>query len=386
MFKKINSSLNNTVKYLTFFLASLLMIPQSFAIETPATQAIVFDMSTGTYLLEKDPDTLMSPASMSKLMTVTMLFQRLKEGSLKMEDTFPVSKKAWKKGGSKMFVKVDTRASVTDLLRGIIVQSGNDACIVVAEGLGGTEEEFASAMTTYARELGLEKSIFANSTGWPDPNHKMTPRELALLAKHIIQTYPEYYTIFAEKSFTYNKIKQSNRNPLLYKNMGADGLKTGHTEESGYGLAGSTVRNGRRIIVVINGLKSAKERSQESERLTEWAFRDFDTYDMFKSGDIVDTARVWLGDKDFVPMTVESDFKITLSRKARRTMKVKVVYDEPIPAPIIKGMPIAKLVIEAEGTAKIETPLVATEDIGRPGVIRRVTSALKYIVWGATAH
>lgn len=386
MIKRINSKAAALLKPLALIAIVMICARPSLAIETPAKQAIVMDMSTGTYLLEKDPDSLMAPASMSKLMTVTMLFNRLKEGSLKMSDTFPVSKKAWKKGGSKMFVKVDTRVNVEDLLRGIIVQSGNDACIVVAEGLSGSEEEFANSMTAHARELGLEQSVFRNSTGWPDPNHRMTPRELALLSKHIIEEYPEFYKIFSEKSFKYNKIKQSNRNPLLYKNMGADGLKTGHTEESGYGLTGSVIRDGRRIIVVVNGLKSASARARESERLMEWAFREFNTYSMFRAGDIVDKAQVWLGDKDYVPMTVESDFKITLSRKARRSMKVKVVYDEPIPAPIIKGMPVARLVVQAEGTKSIEVPLIATEDIGRPGVMKRVTSALKYIVWGASAH
>ncbi|WP_288900589.1 D-alanyl-D-alanine carboxypeptidase family protein [uncultured Sneathiella sp.] len=356
------------------------------SIETPAREAFVYDMNTGTVLLEKNADELMSPASMSKLMTVTMVFERLKEGSLKMDDTLPVSEKAWKKGGSKMFVEVDTRVAVGDLLRGIIVQSGNDACIVVAEGLGGSEEGFADAMTTRARELGLEKSTFRNATGWPDPDHKMTARELGLLAKHIIQDFPEYYPIFAEKHFTFSEIKQGNRNPLLYKNNGADGLKTGHTEESGYGLVGSSERDGRRIILVVNGLDNAKERSRESERLMEWAFREFNNYALFKAGDVVDNARVWLGSKDLVPLTLESDLTVTLNRAARKSMTVKVVYNEPIPAPIIKGTPVAQLVVEGPEMDTVTVPLIAMEDITRPGPLKRLTSAVEYLVFGPSAN
>tara|TARA_R110002111_G_scaffold113370_1_gene174137 strand:- start:202 stop:1377 length:1176 start_codon:yes stop_codon:yes gene_type:complete len=386
------TTMNFWTSFIRFFSAlflSLFLIAGTAAadpIETAAREAFIFDMNTGAVLLEKNADQLMSPASMSKLMTITMVFERLKDGTLNMEDTLPVSEKAWKKGGSKMFVEVDTRVSIGDLLRGIIVQSGNDACIVVAEGLGGSEEGFAEAMTSRARELGLEKSTFMNATGWPDPNHKMTARELALLAKHIIQDFPEYYTIFAEKDFTFSDIKQGNRNPLLYKDNGADGLKTGHTEESGYGLVGSSERDGRRIILVVNGLENAKERSRESERLMEWAFREFNNYALFKSGDIVDNARVWLGDKDVVPLTVESDLTVTLSRQARKSMTVKVVYNEPIPAPIIKGTPVAQLVVSGPEIETIAVPLVAMEDISRPGTFKRLTSAVEYLVFGPSAN
>ena len=362
------------------------------AIETRAKQAFLMDMDTGAVLLEKQPDTLMPPASMSKLMTVTMVFERLKEGSLKMEDTFPVSEKAWRKGGSKMFVEVNKRVKVSDLLRGIIVQSGNDACIVVAEALAGSESAFAEAMTEHAREIGLEKSIFANATGWPDPNHRMTARELALLSKYIIEKFPEYYSIFSEKSFTFGKtnkgkdIKQGNRNPLLYSNNGADGLKTGHTEESGYGLTGSAKRQDRRLILVVNGLTSAKERGRESERLLEWGFREFDNYALFKKGQEVAKARVWLGAKDLVPLTLEQDLTVTMSRKDRRSMQVKLVYNEPIPAPILKGTPVARLVISAPEMEKIEVPLIASEDVARPGVFGRVSAAVKYVLFGASAN
>ncbi|PHQ69859.1 MAG: D-alanyl-D-alanine carboxypeptidase [Sneathiella sp.] len=361
-------------------------VPLAQAIDTPAREAILMDMNTGAILMEKNADELMAPASMSKLMTVTMVFERLKDGSLKLEDTLPVSEKAWKKGGSKMFVRVDTRVAVGDLLRGIIVQSGNDACIVVAEGLSGSEEAFAVAMTDRARELGLEQSTFKNATGWPDPEHRMTARELAQLARYIIETFPEYYSIFNEREFTYSDIKQGNRNPLLYKKNGSDGLKTGHTEESGYGLVGSAERNGRRLIVVVNGLTSVKERGREAERLLEWGFREFGNYALFNPGDVVDNARVWLGSEDTVPLTVEEDVVITLSRQARKSMIVKVVYDAPIPAPILKGTPVAQLVVETPDAAAVTVPLVATKDIARPGMVGRLTSAVEYLIFGPSSQ
>jgi serine-type D-Ala-D-Ala carboxypeptidase (penicillin-binding protein 5/6) len=356
------------------------------ALETPAREAFVFDMNTGTVLMEKNADELMPPASMSKLMTVTMVLERLKDGSLKMEDTLPVSEAAWKKGGSKMFVRVDTRVKISDLLRGIIIQSGNDACIVIAEGLAGSEEAFGDAMTARARELGMEQSVFKNATGWPHPEHRMTARELGILAKHIIENFPEFYGIFSELDFTYSEIKQGNRNPLLYKNTGADGLKTGHTEDSGYGLVGSAKRDDRRLIVVLNGLGSAKERSREGERLLEWGFREFGNYSLFKPGDIVDNARVWLGETDTVPLTVEEDVTITLSRQERKSMVVKVAYNEPIPAPILQGTPVAQLLIEVPEKETITVPLVATENITRPGVFRRLTSAVEYLIFGPSAQ
>ncbi|WP_206378281.1 D-alanyl-D-alanine carboxypeptidase family protein [Sneathiella limimaris] len=356
------------------------------ALETPAKQAILLDYDTGAVLLEKDADVLMPPASMSKLMTVTMMLERLKDGSLKMEDTFPVSEKAWRKGGSKMFVEVNKRVKVTDLLRGIIVQSGNDACIVVAEALGGSEEAFAQSMTDRAREIGLTHSTFRNATGWPHPEHLMTARDLATLADYIIRNFPEYYGIFNEKSFTYSGIKQGNRNPLLYSNSGADGLKTGHTEDSGYGLVASAKRGDRRLILVFNGLGSAKERGREAERLMEWGFREFDNYALYKAGQEVAKARVWLGAKDLVPLYIEKDLKVTMSRKDRRSMQVKLVYNEPIPAPIIKGSPVARLVITAPEMETIEVPLLASENIERPGVVKRVMAAIKYVIFGATAN
>lgn len=367
-------------------LLTVALATSAMALETPAKQAILLDYETGAVLFQKNADELMPPASMSKLMTVTMMMERLKDGSLKMEDTFPVSERAWRKGGSKMFVEVGKRVKVSDLLRGIIVQSGNDACIVVAEALGGSEEGFAQLMTERAREIGLTHSTFRNATGWPDPNHLMTAHDLSVLATYIIKNFPEYYSIFSEKSFTYSKIKQGNRNPLLYSNSGADGLKTGHTEDSGYGLVGSAKRGDRRLIVVVNGLGSAKERGRESERIMEWGFREFDNYALFKKGQEVAKAQVWLGAKDLVPLLIDQDLTVTMSRKDRRSMEVKLVYNEPIPAPIIKGSPIARLVITAPEMDAIEVPLLAAENVERPGMFNRVTSAIKYVLFGASTH
>ncbi len=388
----IGIKLRKTLVFAAAVTGLTIMGSSAQALETAARQAFLMDMDTGAVLLEKDADTLMPPASMSKLMTVTMLFERLKDGSLKMDDTFPVSEKAWRKGGSKMFVEVNKRVKIGDLLRGIIVQSGNDACIVVAEALAGSEAAFADSMTARAREIGLEKSIFANATGWPDPNHRMTARELALLSKYIIRNFPDYYGIFSEKSFTFGKtnkgkdIKQGNRNPLLYSNNGADGLKTGHTEESGYGLTGSAKRGDRRLILVVNGLSSAKERGRESERLLEWGFREFDNYALFKKDQEVAKARVWLGEKELVSLSVEKDLTVTMSRKDRRSMQVKLVYNEPIPAPILKGTPVARLIITAPEMETIEVPLIASEDISRPGIFGRVSGAIKYVLFGASAN
>ncbi|MBL4692438.1 MAG: D-alanyl-D-alanine carboxypeptidase, partial [Magnetovibrio sp.] len=261
------------------------------ALETPASHAYMIDTTTGAVLLDKNGSKLMAPASMSKLMTLFMVFERLQDGRLSLDDKFYVSEDAWRRGGTRtggstMFLEPAMRVRVEDLIRGIIVQSGNDACIVVAEALGGSEASFASDMTERARDLGLMDSVFKNSTGWPDPEHRVSARDLAKLAQILAERFPEYFHYFGEKSFVFNGIKQSNRNPLIYKNMGADGLKTGHTKESGYGLTGTAVRKGRRLVLVVNGLASKKMRSSESQRLLEWGFREFGNYELFKAGDI----------------------------------------------------------------------------------------------------
>ncbi|MCH8925361.1 MAG: D-alanyl-D-alanine carboxypeptidase [Proteobacteria bacterium] len=364
-------------------LAAVLASPPVSAIETTAREAFLVDATTGRVLLDKNSDVSMPPASMSKIMTTYMVFERLKDGRLSLDDELPVSEKAWRMGGSKMFVEVGKTARVEDLLRGVIVQSGNDACIVLAEGLSGTEEAFAEEMTRKAREIGLTGSSFANATGWPDPNQRMTARDLATLAKRIIEDFPEYYHYYAETEFTYGGIRQMNRNPLLYKSLGADGLKTGHTEEAGYGLTASVVQGERRIILVLNGLDSRKARGEESVRLIGWAMREYDNYTLFKPGETVDEAPVWLGEAANVPLVMPEGATVTLSRKARRDMRVKVVYDAPIPAPLRAGQEVAKLVVAAPGEEPVEFPLMAGADVERLGIFGRITASLEYLVFGA---
>ncbi len=363
--------------------ATCLAATASPGMETTAKQAYIVDLQTGTVLLEKDIATPTPPASLSKLMTLYMVFERLKQGKLSLDDKFVVSRKAWRMGGSKMFVEVDKRVRVEDLVRGIVVQSGNDACIVVAEGLSGSESAFAEAMNRRAKELGLTDSNFVNSTGWPADKHVMSPRDLAALTERIIEEFPEYYPYFAEKSFRYNKIKQGNRNPLLYRDTGADGLKTGHTRAAGYGLAASAVRDGRRVVLVLTGLPSARTRSFEARRLLDWAYQSFRNFDLFESGAVVETADVWLGEEETVPLVTERDVRISLPRSSRRGLKAKVVYEGPVPAPIAKGTKIASLVVTAPDFKTLEVPLVAGADIGRTGVFGRLGAAISYMVWGA---
>ena len=355
------------------------------ALETKAKQAFLIDFVTGTVLFEKDADELMEPSSMSKIMTIYMVFERLADGSLKLEDTLPVSEKAWRKGGSKMFVKVGDRVAVEDLLRGIIVQSGNDATIVIAEGLAGDEQSFAAEMTERAHEMGMVSSNFTNASGWPDEGHRVTARDMALLAKLTIENFPQYYGYYAELEFTYNDIRQGNRNPMLYKKMGADGLKTGHTKNAGYGLTGSAIRDGRRLILVINGLGTARARSREAERLIEYGFREFANYALYDAGATVGAADVWLGDAATVPLVIEAPLVTTLTRKARRKMRVKLVYDGPIPAPVVKGARIATLIVTAPDAEPIEVPLVAGADVGKLGPLSRIGAAIGYMVWGAAS-
>jgi len=358
--------------------------PYAQALDTPARNAYVIDLATNTVLLNKAADIPMPPASMSKLMTIFMVFDRLKKGSLNLDDTFLVSEKAWRKGGSKMFVKVGDRIKVSDLLRGIIIQSGNDACIVVAEGLAGSEDAFAEMMTRRAKEIGLTNSNFANATGWPHPKHYMSARDLAVLTERLVTDFPENYKIFAEKTFTYSKIKQSNRNPLLYRDIGSDGLKTGHTEEAGYGLAASAVRGERRIVMVVNGLTSIRERSRESLRVMEWAFRTFKPYALFKKDDVITKADIWLGDAPSVSLTIPEDLKLTLSRTARDKMKVTVKMNNPVAAPVKKGQRLATLIVSAPNFQTREIPLLAAEDVQQLGFVGRIGAAIQHVLWGSS--
>ncbi|MDH3241776.1 MAG: D-alanyl-D-alanine carboxypeptidase [Alphaproteobacteria bacterium] len=352
------------------------------ALETSAKQAILIDIETGTVLLEKNADEPVPPSSMSKMMTVYVVFERLKEGTLSLSDTFVVSRKAWKRGGSKMFVEVGKSVSVGDLLRGVIVQSGNDAAIVLAEGLAGDEKAFADRLNEKAKELGLTNSHFKNASGWPEDGHLMSVRDIARLSINTIRKFPELYKIYAEKTFTFSGIRQGNRNPLLYKNIGADGLKTGHTESAGYGLSASAVRDGRRLVLVLNGLPSMRARSTESHRLMSWGFREFRNFSLYGKGDEVATADVWLGAEETVPLVIDRDLKVTLPRGARKKASVKVVYTGPIPAPIAKDAEIAHLEITASNIEPIKIPLKAGKGVERLGFMGRVSAGLSYLLWG----
>ena len=366
----------------TAILALFVSTGAADAIETDAKQAIVIEFDTGAVLYHKDADSIMFPASMTKMMTAYLLFERLKIGSLSLEDTFRVSEKAWRKGGSKMFVKVGDRVSVEDLIRGIVVQSGNDATIVVAEGIGGSEAVFGDLMTEKARAIGMANSTFRNASGWPDPDHVTTARDLAILAERTIRDFPEHYHYYSELSFKYNNIKQSNRNPLLYKNMGADGLKTGRTQASGYGLTASAKRNNRRLIVVANGFSSVKARAAGSERLIDWGFRTWNNYALFEAGEKIADVPVWLGEADSVPLLIKDKLVITIPRKSRSKMKVAVSYEEPVPAPIKVGTQIATLVVTAPDTDEMEIPLYAGADVPQLGPVGRLGEALRYLFWG----
>jgi D-alanyl-D-alanine carboxypeptidase (penicillin-binding protein 5/6) len=353
------------------------------AIDTQAKQAILIDMNTNTVLLDKNGEERMTPSSMSKIMTIYMVFERIRQGRLSLDDMLPVSEKAWKMGGSKMFVEVGTQVSVEDLIQGVVVQSGNDACVVLAEGLAGSEEAFAEEMNRKAEELGLTGSHFVNASGWPDPNHYMTAHDLAVLATRLIQDFPEFYHYFKETEFTYNDIKQGNRNPLLYRNVGADGLKTGHTDAGGYGLTGSAVQGDQRLILVINGLTSANARADEAVRLMSWGFREFKQYHLLQAGEVVDTLPVWMGKESDVPLVLDRDLAVTLPRAARDDLTVKIVGEAPIAAPIEQGQTMARLQVSAPGIETIDVPLKAGKAVEREGPVGRLLSGVRHWLFGA---
>lgn len=351
---------------------------QALAFETIAKQAIVVDHETGTVLFSKNADELMHPSSMSKLMTVYVVFDLLKKGKLNMDDAFLVSEKAWRMQGSKMFVHVGEQVTVEDLLHGIITQSGNDACIVIAEGIAGTEEAFAGIMMKKARELGMKHSTFTNSTGWPDPNHLMTARDLATLSRRIVQDFPEYYEFFARPDFTYSNIKQGNRNLLLYRNIGVDGLKTGHTEAGGFGIAVSGEQRGKRIEVVVNGLSSDKERANEAQKLFSYGLLNFESKTLFKKGEKVDKAAVWYGKEEYVPLVVPEGLTVVLPKASNDDVKVTVSYDSPIQAPVKKGQHIADIKISIPEAEDKVVPLVAGQDVDKASYFGRLLDTAKY--------
>ncbi len=376
--------------FVALFMAAALLIGaplnSAVAFETSAKEVILVDDTTGAVLLDKNSDRPMFPASMSKLMTLYVVFSKLTEGSLSLEDQMRVSEKAWRMGGSRMFVELNSRVSVEELLRGVIIQSGNDACIVLAEGIAGSESQFVEIMNAAAKKLGLHNSHFMNVTGWPHPEHVTTARDLAILAHSIIREFPLFYPIFKEQTYTYNGIKQGNRNPLLYTYSGADGLKTGHTQASGYGLLASAIRDGRRLILLANGMANVNDRARETERMLDYGFNEYSNYTLFKAGEIVEQIEVWLGDKANVPLIINHDLTITLSRAERRDMKIKVVAPGPIPAPVRKGSQVAKLVILASDQKPIEIPLMAGMEIGRLSAFGRIGAAFNHLLWGEQNH
>ncbi|MBL8807377.1 MAG: D-alanyl-D-alanine carboxypeptidase [Rhodospirillales bacterium] len=355
-----------------------------------ARQAIVLDYQTGFVMFERNADERMPPSSMSKVMTAYLVFDAIKQKKLALDDMLPVSERAWRMQGSKMFVPLNGRVKVEDLIRGMIIQSGNDACVVLAEALAGSEEAFADQMNVVARRIGLTGSNFRNSTGWPDPDHYMTARDLATLAHRMIDDHAEFYKYYHELSFTYGKdertgkeITQGNRNPLLYKNIGADGMKTGHTEAAGYGLVASALRDGRRVIGVFNGWSSMRQRAEESERIVDWAFREFQTYRMFTAGQDVDRVDIWLGTKGGTNLLAAQDVAITMPRRLRPQLQVKVVYDSPVPAPVAAGQKLGRIVMTAPGLAPVEVPLVAQESVDKLGYSGRLSAAFNQLIFGA---
>jgi D-alanyl-D-alanine carboxypeptidase (penicillin-binding protein 5/6) len=350
-------------------------------VDTEARWAIITDFNTGATLLDKHADDEMTPSSMTKLMTAYIVYGKLKAGQLKLDQMLPVSEKAWRMGGSKMFVQIGTQVSVEDLIRGMIVDSGNDACIVLAEGIAGSEEQFVDLMNARARQLGLTHTTFRNCTGWPDAGHVMSARDIATLAAHLIRDFPDYYHYDSERTFKYNNIDQQNRNPLVQKGL-ADGLKTGHTDDGGFGVVASAERSGRRIIMVLNGMTSMHQRGEESERLLEWAFREFEDVTLFTAGDTVEQAPVWLGEQASVPLVGGRDLQVTMPRNWRDKAKVTIDYDAPLRAPILRGTTLGQLTVKGQGVPDIQIPLLAGADVPRLGLTGRAMAVLSHMVTG----
>jgi D-alanyl-D-alanine carboxypeptidase (penicillin-binding protein 5/6) len=356
--------------------------------ETKAKHAILMDADADLIFYEKDPDTLIPPASMSKLMTLALVFRELKAGRIKLEDEFKVSEHAWRTGGapsgsSAMFAPLNSMISVSDLIQGAAVQSGNDACIILAEGISGSEDAFVKEMNKYAKEIGLTKSHFVNSSGLPAEGHVMTARELALLANYVIKTFPKYYHYFGEKEFNFGRWRFTNRNPLIFENLGVDGMKTGYVTDAGYGLVASAVRENQRVILVVSGLHTKKEREEEPRRLLEWGFKSFKPFRLFDQGQKVSDALVWGGTRHYVPLVGNSDIDIILPFNTSGQVTAQIVYEGPIKAPIRKGDQVATLRVTAADTkATNDIPLYAGEDIGRSNFAMRGLDSLLVLAFG----
>lgn len=350
--------------------------PLGVTADTTARQAIVLDVSADMVLFERAADERMAPSSMSKLMTAYVVFEALRANRARLTDEVTISTRARAMGGSRMFVEVGQRVRIEDLIRGMIIQSGNDACVALAEAISGSEEAFVELMNQTARRLGLEASQFRNSSGWPDPDHYMTARDLARLSRRLIADFPEYFTYYSERSFTYNQITQANRNPLLGRIAGVDGMKTGHTDAGGYGLTATTLRDGRRVIVVVNGLPSMRARAEESERLIDWAYREFQSYALLREGDAVERADVWMGLAPNVPLVAGRGLTMTLPRRLREQVTMTASFNNPVAAPVARGQEIGQLTIAVPGSEPRTVPLLAGEAVARLGLFDRVGANL----------
>ena len=374
------------MRFICYLIITIFFFKQSQAIDTVAKQAILYDLETESIIFKKDSDKLMSPSSMSKIMTIYYVFKKISDGELTLEDEFKVSKKAWKKGGSKMFVKVNDKVKVKDLIRGIIVQSGNDACIVLAEGLSGSEEIFSEEITQLGKEIGLKNSIFTNSTGWPDPEHLTTVDDLLTLSIRTIKDFPEFFHFYSEKEFKYNGIKQLNRNPLLFTDLNSDGLKTGHTSLGGYGLVATVKKNGRRLILVLNGLNSSKERAREATRLIKLGFNQYESLKIAEENTNLKRLFVWAGSKKSVDIYNKEEISITIPKRIKKDISFYVKYQTPIIPPISKDQIIGEFVIKNkknEILKKVE--LFARDEVKKMNFFQKIGHNFKYLLLGESA-
>jgi serine-type D-Ala-D-Ala carboxypeptidase (penicillin-binding protein 5/6) len=375
------------VTVLTAHAASNMNVKKDESFQTSVPNALLLDTNSDSVLFEKGGDQLVAPASLAKLMTLEFVFNEIKQGRLKLDQEFMISENAWRKGGapshgSTMFAAIHSRISLDDLLHGIIVDSANDACIAIAEGIAGNEAAFGEMLTKRAREIGLEKSTFTNATGYSDPNLRVTPRELAYLARHIMQTYPNFYSYFSEREFTWNNIRQSNRNPLLAMGVGADGLKTGETSEAGFNLVGSAVQDNLRLIVVVTGARSDRERAEEGRKMLEWGFHGFEARVLFAEGQTVGEARVFGGDARYVPLIAPGTISMMMPRNGGEHLLARIVYSGPVPAPVSKGQSIGKLKVWRGESLALEVPLKAAEDVGTGSMSHRAMDAATELMIG----
>ena len=369
-------------KLIFVFFIFLVLSKNVFAIETIAKQAILYDMDTKSVLFKKNSDQLVSPSSMSKIMTIYYVFKKISEGELSLQDEFIVSKKAWKKGGSKMFVKVNEKVKVEDLIRGIIVQSGNDACIVLAEGLSGSEKLFSEELTELGKEIGLKNSFFTNSTGWPDPQHLMTVDDLLTLSIRTIKDFPDFFHYYSEKEFTFSGIKQLNRNPLLFTDLNSDGLKTGHTSLGGYGLVATVKKNDRRLILVLNGLNSSKDRAKEAQRLLKIGFNQFEILKIAKANEKLKTLNVWGGDKKKINIFSKDEIKITIPKKIKKQLSFAIKYQSPLIPPIISEEPIGEFLIKKNKEILKKFELFTDQNVRKMNFFQKIGHNFRYLLFG----